>query len=111
MLPVISKAAAINDNEKVHNKINSFLKITILIGMPSTMGMAIFAEPILKLLFPNASDGTVLLQINSISIIFMMLAQTINSALQALGKSKIPLIAYFLRYIIKDFNKYVFNRK
>lgn len=49
----------------------------MLIGLPCTIGMCIFAGPILNLLFPKASDGTVILQISSLTILFTILDQTI----------------------------------
>ena len=65
----------------------------MLIGLPCTIGMCIFAGPILQLLFPNASSGTTILQISSWTIIFTILDQTINGALQGYGKLKIPVIS------------------
>ena len=55
--------------------------------------MVIFAKPILHLLFPNATQGTLVLQISALTIIFTVLEQTVNGALQGLGKSMVPAIA------------------
>lgn len=101
MVPTIAKNVAKKDNEELRKNVQLFLKITILIAMPSTVGIIVFAEPILNLLFPNANSGTTLLQINGISIIFMMMAQTINGILQAIGKNKVPLISYTIGIILK----------
>ncbi len=73
----------------------------MLIGLPCTIGMCIFAGPILNLLFPNASAGSVILQISSLTIIFTILDQTINGALQGYGKLAIPAIALGCGVIIK----------
>ncbi len=63
--------------------------------------MYIFAGPILKLLFPNASDGAVILQISSLTVIFTILDQTINGALQGYGRLRIPAIALGIGVIVK----------
>ena len=63
--------------------------------------MFIFAEPIIKILFPNATSGAQLLQMSSISILFILLSQTMSGALQGLGKVKIPTIALGIGVIIK----------
>ena len=55
----------------------------------------------MKLLFPNAAEGVVLLKISSISIIFILLSQTISGALQGLGKVMIPTIALGIGAIVK----------
>ena len=101
MVPTIARFMAQNDKEKVIKKITFFMQITITIALPSTTGLIIFADQILKLLFPNASDGAALLQINSAAILFTMLAQTINGALQGIGKNKVPLFAFLIGMIFK----------
>ena len=45
------------------------------------------------MLIPNASDGTLILQISALTILFTILDQTINGALQGFGKLKIPAIS------------------
>jgi stage V sporulation protein B len=55
--------------------------------------MCIFAGPILNLLFPNAASGTVVLQYSAFTILFTVLAQTTNGALQGLGKVTVPATA------------------
>ena len=63
--------------------------------------MAIFSNGILKLLFPNASGGANLLAISAVTIIFVALAQTINGALQGVGKVKAPAIAFGVGVVFK----------
>ena len=107
MIPSITKSIAKNDKEQVEKKIITYLKITILIALPSTLGLVIFANPILNLLFPNASSGTLLLQINSISVLFTLLAQTINGILQAIGKQNVPVKAFTVGMIAKLFTNII----
>ena len=63
--------------------------------------MIIFAEPILKLLFPNATSGSFIYQISSLGIIFIVLEQTITGALHGLGKMVIPAIALGIGSVVK----------
>ena len=67
--------------------------------------MFVFAQPILNLLFPNANDGALILQISSLAIIFTILDQTINGVLQGYGKLMIPTIAL----AIGVFTKFILN--
>ena len=103
MVPSIAKSKSKGREDEVSTKVSIFLIITVLIALPSTLGIMIFADPILKLLFPNASDGATLLKINSISILFAMLAQTINGALQGIGKVNVPAISFFIGMVCKVF--------
>ena len=73
----------------------------LLIGLPCTAGMFLYANEILLLLFPHASDGGVLLAISSFTIIFTILAQTINGILQGFGKVKTPVVALGIGVIAK----------
>ena len=101
LVPSISKLLAKNEKRDAVKLIKSSLLSTILIALPCTFGMIVFAQPILDLLFPNASSGALLLQITSITIIFMLMAQTINGVLQAIGKYKAPAIALGCGVIVK----------
>ena len=101
MVPSIAKSVALGEEKRVRKKVKTFLIITTIIAIPSTLGMIIFAKLILKILFPNASSGVLLLQINSISIIFSLLAQTVNGILQGIGKTNIPVISSVLGLIVK----------
>lgn len=101
LVPAISYARAINDMSSANKRVAFSILVTILIGLPCTAGMYVFAEPILKLLFPAQSAGALLLQISSIAIIFNVLAQTINGALQGLGKVMVPAIAFSVGVVIK----------
>ena len=101
MVPTISRSVAIGDRDELTKKVNLFLKTTVLIALPSTVGLIIFSNQILNLLFPNANSGALLLQINAISIFFAMLVQTLNGILQGIGKSNIPLLAFSVGMLFK----------
>lgn len=93
LVPVIAGAKVKKDIETINKRLRLSLLITILIALPCTFGMCIYATPILELLFPNASSGGTLLAISALTITFTALAQTINGALQGLGKIRVPAIA------------------
>ena len=93
LVPAISSAIAKKQKYIVEKRIEFSILVTILIGIPCTIYMGMFAKDILLILFPNASKGTEMLQLSSITIIFIVLTQTINGALQGLGKVNIPVIA------------------
>lgn len=104
LVPAISAAKAKNDNKTITEKTSFSLLVSMLIGLPCTIGMIIFAQPILNLLFPNANDGALILQICSLATIFTILDQTINGVLQGYGKLMIPTwslaIGVFTKFIL-----------
>lgn len=103
LVPAISAARVKGDIKTINKRLSFSMLITILIGLPCTVGMFMYANQILELLFPNASSGGTLLAISAFTIIFTVLAQTINGALQGLGKVRVPAIALGSGVIVKLF--------
>lgn len=101
LVPTISGNKVLGEQKEIKKRISFSLLVTMLIGLPCAIGMCVFADPILNLLFPNASSGKEILQISAFSIIFMVLAQTVNGALQGLGKVKVPVTALGIGVLVK----------
>ena len=101
LVPSISSAKAVGDIATIRKRVSFSILITILIGLPFMVGMILFAEPILKLLFPNATSGSFIYQISCLSIIFIVLEQTICGTLHGLGKMMLPAISLGVGVIVK----------
>ena len=105
LVPFVSSAMAKKDKNEASKKINFSLKISSLIALPCTAGLFVLAPNIFELLFPNASQGAYLLQIQCFMIIFSVLAQTIYGSLQGMGKLFVPGTCLAIGAIVK----YVLN--
>lgn len=101
LVPAISAAMAKGDKETASKRVSFSLMITMLFILPCTVGIITLADPILRLLFPAAPEGALLLQISTIAVIFTSLSQTINGSLQGLGKVFVPAISLICGCIIK----------
>lgn len=101
LVPVISSALARKKTKEINEKISVSLLISIIIGMPCTIGMCVYSKQIINLLYPNANNGIIILQICSFSILFTILSQTITGALQGLGKVMVPVRAMGIGCIVK----------
>lgn len=101
LVPAIAAAKAKNDKETATKRTSFSLLTSMLIGLPCVVGLIVFAQPILNLLYPNANEGALLLQLISASVIFSILNQTINGALQGFGKVMVPAIALGIGCIVK----------
>ena len=106
LIPAIASAKASKNMESAKKRISFSILVTILIGLPCSVGMIIYAEPILKLLFPNASSGAFIFQISAMSIIFVTIEQNVTGALQGLGKTYVPILSLLVRSSIKTYNKF-----
>lgn len=103
LVPTISAAIAKKEFNIAKRRIEFSILVTILIGIPCSICMCLFSNQILDLLFPNASSGAEMLSIASWTIIFVVLTQTINGALQGLGKVNVSVVAFAVGAIIKLF--------
>lgn len=101
LVPTISSAMAKKDINTAKKRIKLSILITILIGIPCSILISLFSNQILNLLFPNASSGSEMLMYSAWSIIFIVLIQTINGALQGMGRIISPVIAFAVGAIIK----------
>lgn len=101
LIPTVASAKASGNFENANKKIKFSLIVSLLIGMPCTIGIIILADPILHLLFPNQPNGAFLLQITSISITFIMLSQNINAVLHGIGKTVVPAISLIIGLTLK----------
>lgn len=101
LVPAITTAKTKGDMKSATKRVSFSLLVTMLIGLPCMVGMIIFAQSILNLLFPNAPEGAFIFQVSSIAIIFTVLEQTVNGALQGLGKIMTPTIALLIGVAVK----------
>ena len=101
LVPSVAALMTKKDERTAGKRISFSLLTTMILGLPCTFGMVTFAQPIINLLFPNATEGGFLLQIFSFTIIFAVLMQTTNGALQGLGKIMVPAVTSFIGVALK----------
>lgn len=101
LVPAISAALAKKDKKEAAKKISFSITSSILIILPCCIGFIVLADPILRMLYPNASDGAHILQIASITMLFVAINQTISGALFGLNKLYVPSIAITIGSVIK----------
>lgn len=101
LVPAITASKTNGEIEKGIKRIKFSLLTTIVIVLPCVVGMVVFADPILKLLFPRASQGAFIMQVCVLATIFTAMEQTINGALQGLGKIFVPAIALTIGVTLK----------
>lgn len=101
LVPAIAGALAVGNKKEASEKISYSFLISILIIFPCAVGYIVMAQPIYKLLYPNAMLGSDLLQISSIALIFIALNQTISGSLQGIGKIFVPATGLLMGCIAK----------
>lgn len=101
VLPSIASSMMQKQYSIVKEKIDVTLRLTMIISIPAAVGIGVLADEILKLLFPNYTEGGELLRWGALSIIFLALCQIITGILQGLGKIRTPARNAFIGSIIK----------
>lgn len=104
LIPMITELMVKKDYKGAQNRINFSMKLSSIIAFPCTIGLAILAEPLFQAIFPNAPEGAFLLQIEVWAIVFSLIAQVAEGALNGVGKLIVPgvsiLISAFVKYIL-----------
>lgn len=102
LVPVISSAFAEKNHEKLKSNINLAIRVSVIIGLPCSVGLFVLSAPITKMLFPFEPTSVAhILAIVSIGVIFLSLIQSFTSILQGIGKAHIPVINLFVGALVK----------
>jgi stage V sporulation protein B len=105
IVPAVTEAITKGNKELASKRIAYSIRLSMLIALPCSIGLCLFAEPILELLFhgqvATSPESILLLQISSFTILFTVMNQTINASLQGIGKLFIPALALLIGVIIK----------
>jgi stage V sporulation protein B len=107
LVPAISEAIAKKNNEEVQNKIQLGTRFALLIALPASVGLSVLASPIMKLMYPEASDGASILAVAAFTIAFTMLGQAFTGILQGMGAVFEPVKGLLLAGFIKAILNYV----
>lgn len=78
LVPAISSAISLKDYNTINKRLTFSLFASILIVMPCAAGLVALANPILRLIYPAASDGANILIASTIIMIFVSLNYVIN---------------------------------
>ncbi len=101
MVPVISALIQKEDYKGAQDNLTNTMFLSILLMLPCAMGLTVLAEPILMLLYPTVSDGALLLQLQTIAMIFAAITFVLNGVFYGLGKQKYPAIILLIGAFIK----------
>ncbi|CAK7041350.1 stage V sporulation protein B [Tissierella sp. P1] len=111
LVPAVSDANARKNKKEMESTIASGIRITLLIGLPCTLGLFVLARPIIELLYYKNDVATIINVSNSLSIlafsvIFLTMVQALSAILQGLGRPGVPAINLFVGAVVKIFLSY-----
>jgi stage V sporulation protein B len=100
LVPTIVAAFKTGDREFLHHNVELSVKATMLVAMPCTVGLALFAEPIMRLLYFSRLDAAVSaapsLLVLAFGVVFLASVQTLTGVLQGVERQVIPVRNLFI---------------
>ncbi len=92
VIPSLTAAVAIRKRRLIHERIGTAIRFAMLIAMPSFVAFAIFASPILQLLFGDARKMPAwILSSGSLAVVVFCLSTITNAILQGINQMTKPI--------------------
>jgi len=101
LVPTVAGAFAIKDYDAAREKVASSFLISSVIALPCAIGYMVLSSPILKMIYPNASEGGILFMMVAPTVFFSAMSQTMYGSLQGMGKIFTPALSVLLGGIAK----------
>ena len=105
LLPVLSGSIVSGDKQAVNHIASVSMRMTLLISIPASVGMSIFARPICQLFLfnrPEVAEGAArLLQVLAGAIAFNSTLFTSNAILQSFGRTTRPVVDMAIGGVVK----------
>lgn len=112
-IPAISAAWAMRDKRQIKTSIESVLRVTMLVAMPCGIGMAVLAQPILAVFYgggtaaSSISIAAPVMAAYGATVFLIALSQPMTNMLQAVEKTKVPIISLSIGAIVKVISNFI----
>ena len=107
VLPAISRARALHDMKGIRRNIRRTFKLSLLIAIPSAVGLSILSEHIYMCLF-NDTIGARMMELGSFILVLMTITQIQSVILQGINKFYYILLTFLIGIIFKIILNYIF---
>ncbi|MBO5939470.1 MAG: polysaccharide biosynthesis protein [Clostridia bacterium] len=111
LIPQLSAAIERKNKDEQAALSDRAFRLTSLLAMPASMGIAVYSKPILGILFSKETEAITiaapLLSVLGFSILFSGLITTTNAVLQSYRQSGKPMISMSVGAVIKIVTAYV----
>ncbi|WP_139492589.1 putative polysaccharide biosynthesis protein [Brevibacillus dissolubilis] len=100
LVPAISEAMAQGQTRLVSNRTEIALRLTLLLGLPASVGLALLAESVNVMVYGN-DKGTLAIAVQSFTILFATLMISSSGILQGIGQVKLPARHLMIGVVVK----------
>lgn len=93
IVPSLTASISNSDYVSARQKMATAIKVTMIVSIPSAIGLAVLGKPIVDMLFSGEVDlAAKMLLFGSLSVVFYALSTLGNGILQGINKLHIPVI-------------------
>lgn len=97
LMPLLGGAVTGKDEEGAKGALSSAVRLSALVGIPASLGLCVFARPLLSLIFAGQAQAigvaAPLLSVLALSVLPAVLIAVLAAALQATGHTLLPVLA------------------
>ena len=91
LIPALSRANSAGDMKKVHENISSVIRFSMIVAIPSAVGLAVVADPLIPLMFGPSDRAVVMMHAGCAAVAFYSLSTVTNAILQGTSHMRIPV--------------------
>ena len=95
IIPTIARTYEMHARQETNMQIAKAIKVTMLISIPSAVGLFVLAKPVVLLLYPQKATVDIvaaLIRTMSVAVVFYGLSTLTNAVLQGTGKVNKPVL-------------------
>ena len=91
LIPSLSKAVAEKNRRQVLSRISSAIRFSMIIAIPSAVGLTVLAGPVSNLLFSGMDNAMLITMMfaGSSAVVFFSLSTVTNAVLQEIGRAHV----------------------
>lgn len=105
LVPSISEAFALKRHDLIRRRTQTALRLAILLGLPSSVGLYLLAQPLTTVIFDSVG-AAIPLRIVSWGVFFIALQQITSAILHGSGKNRVPAWNLLIGAISNGFLNY-----
>lgn len=104
IIPTIASTYEMHARKETNYKVEQAIKVTMLISIPSAVGLFVLAKPIVLLLYPQKASVDIvaaLIRTMAVAVVFYALSTLTNAVLQGTGKVNKPVVHALFALVIQ----------
>lgn len=104
IIPTIARTYEVHARQETNMKIAQAIKVTMLISIPSAVGLFVLAKPVVLLLYPQKATVDIvaaLIRTMAVAVVFYGLSTLTNAVLQGTGKVNKPVVHALFALIVQ----------